>query len=145
LISKQARQFGIKAAFVGGDGWDDPSLISIGGKAIEGSYYSNHFSAEDKSPIVQAFVQKYKQKYNGAPNAFAALGYDALKLLVDAIKRAGGTDPEKLKAAIGDTKGFQGVSGKITIGSDRNAQKSAVIMTIKDGALKFAETIEPKS
>jgi branched-chain amino acid transport system substrate-binding protein len=145
LIAKQARQFGIKATLVGGDGWDGSSLIPVGGKAIEGAYFSNHFSTEDKSPLVQDFVKKYKQKYNAVPDAFAALGYDATKLLADAIKRAGSTDPDKIRAAIQDTEGFPGVSGKITIGKDRNAVKSAVIVTIKDGALKYAETIEPKS
>jgi branched-chain amino acid transport system substrate-binding protein len=145
LIAKQARQFGIKATLVGGDGWDGSSLIPVGGKAIEGSYFSNHFSVEDTSPLVQTFVQKYKQKYNATPDAFAALGYDAMKLLADAITRAGAPDPEKIRVAIQDTENFPGVSGKITIGKDRNAQKSAVIITIKDGAYKYAETIEPKS
>jgi branched-chain amino acid transport system substrate-binding protein len=145
LIAKQARQFGIKAILVGGDGWDGSSLIPVGGKAIEGAYFSNHFSVEDTSPIVQTFVKKYKQKYNAVPDAFAALGYDAMKLLADAINRAGSPDPEKIRAAIQDTENFPGVSGKITIGKDRNAQKSAVIITIKDGAYKYAETIEPKS
>jgi branched-chain amino acid transport system substrate-binding protein len=145
LIAKQARQFGIKATLVGGDGWDGSSLIPVGGKAIEGAYFSNHFSTEDKSPLVQDFVKKYKQKYNAVPDAFAALGYDATKLLADAIKRASSTDPDKIRAAIQDTKDFPGVSGKITIGQDRNAVKSAVIVTIKDGALKYAETIEPKT
>jgi len=144
LIAKQARQFGIKATLVGGDGWDGSSLIPVGGKAIEGAFFSNHFSTEDKSPLVQDFVKKYKQKYNAVPDAFAALGYDATKLLADAIKRAGSTDSDKIRAAIQDTEGFPGVSGKITIGKDRNAVKSAVILTIKDGALKYAETIEPK-
>ena len=144
LIAKQA-QFGIKATFVGGDGWDGSSLIPVGGKAIEGAYFSNHFSVEDKSPLVRAFVQEYKQKYNTVPDAFAALGYDAAKLLADAITRAGSTESDKLRAAIQDTKNFPGVTGKITIGKDRNAEKSAVIIAIKDGAYKYAETIEPKS
>src|ERR1700737_355221 len=115
LISKQARQFGIKAPLVGGDGWDGSSLIPVGGKAVEGPYFSDHFAVADTSPLVQTFVAAYKKKYNAAPDAFAALGYDAFKLLVDAIKRAGGTDPEKLRDAIANTKDFPGVSGKITI------------------------------
>ena len=119
-------------------------MITVGGKAIEGAFFSNHFSVEDKSPLVQSFVQKYKAKYNTVPDAFAALGYDAAKLLADAITRAGSTDSDKLRAAIQGTENFPGVSGKITIGSDRNATKSAVIITIKDGAYKYAETIEPK-
>src|SRR5262249_5204501 len=146
LIVRQGRQLGIKAAFAGGDGWDGASLIPVGGKAIEGSYFSYHFSTEDKSPAVQEFVTKYKKKYNNKlPDAFAALGYDAVNLLADAIKRAGGTDPEKLRDAIANTKDFPGVTGKITINPERNANKSAVIITIKDGALHYFGTIEPKA
>jgi branched-chain amino acid transport system substrate-binding protein len=146
LIVREARQLGIKAAFAGGDGWDGASLIPVGGKAIEGAYFSNHFSTEDKSAAVQQFVDKYKKKYNNKlPDAFAALGYDAVNLLADAIKRAGGTDSEKLRDAIANTKDFPGVTGKITINPERNANKSAVIITIKDGALHYFGTIEPKS
>jgi branched-chain amino acid transport system substrate-binding protein len=145
LIAKQARQFGIKSVFVGGDGWDGSSLIPVGGKAIEGAFYSTHFSVDDKSPAVQEFVTKYKAKYNAVPDAFAALGYDAAKLLADAIKRAGGTESQKLRDAIATTKDFPGVSGKITINAERNADKPAVILTIRDGALHYYETIEPKS
>jgi len=145
LIAKQARQFGIKSIFVGGDGWDGSSLIPVGGKAIEGAFYSTHFSVDDKSPAVQEFVTKYKAKYNAVPDAFAALGYDAAKLLADAIKRAGGTESQKLRDAIATTKDFPGVSGKITINAERNADKPAVILTIRDGALHYYETIEPKS
>jgi branched-chain amino acid transport system substrate-binding protein len=145
LIAKQARQLGIKAILVGGDTWDGSSLIPVGGKAIEGAFFSNHFSTDDKSPAVQDFVAKYKAKYNVLPDAFAALGYDAAKLLADAIKRAGGTDSQKLRDAIASTKDFPGVSGKITINSERNADKSAVILTIKDGAVRYYETIEPKA
>jgi branched-chain amino acid transport system substrate-binding protein len=143
LIAKQARQFGMKSTFVGGDGWDGSSLIPVGGKAVEGAFFSNHFSTEDTSPAVQEFVSKYKKKYNTLPDAFAALGYDAAKLLADAITRAGGTDPQKLRDAIANTKNFSGVSGKITINPERNATKSAVILTIKDGAVHFYKTIEP--
>jgi branched-chain amino acid transport system substrate-binding protein len=145
LIVREGRQLGIKAAFAGGDGWDGASLIPVGGKAIEGSYFSNHFSTEDKSPAVQQFVEKYKKKYNKLPDAFAALGYDSVNLLANAIKRAGSTDPEKLRDAIASSRDFPGVTGKITINPERNANKSAVIITIKNGALHYFETIEPKS
>src|SRR6266478_4300956 len=116
----------------------NPDVIIITG------YYSDHFAVSDTSPLVQNFVAAYKKKYNTAPDAFAALGYDAFKLLVDAIKRAGGTDPEKLRDAIASTKDFPGVSGKITINPERNATKSAVILTIKNGAFDYFKTIEPK-
>jgi branched-chain amino acid transport system substrate-binding protein len=145
LIAKEARQLGIKSVLVGGDGWDGASLIPVGGKAIEGAYFSNHFSVDDKSPAVQDFVSKYKQKYNALPDAFAALGYDAAKLLADAITRAGGTDPQKLRDAIASTKNFPGVSGTITINPERNATKSAVILTIKDGAVHYFDTVQPQS
>ena len=146
LIVRQGRQLGVKAVFAGGDGWDGASLIPVGGKAIEGAFFSNHFSTEDKSPAVQEFVAKYKKKYNNkTPDAFAALGYDAVNLLADAIKRAGGTDSEKLRDAIASTKDFPGVTGKITINPERNANKSAVIITIRDGALHYFQTIEPKA
>jgi branched-chain amino acid transport system substrate-binding protein len=109
----------------------------VGGKAIEGAFFSNHFSTDDKSPTVQDFVAKYNAKYNVLPDAFAALGYDAAKLLADAIKRAGSTDSQKLREAIAATKDFPGVSGKITINPERDADKSAVILTIKDGAVHY--------
>jgi branched-chain amino acid transport system substrate-binding protein len=144
LIAREARQLGIKAAFAGGDGWDGASLIPVGGKAIEGAYFSNHFSTEDKSPAVQQFVEKYKKKYNQLPDAFSALGYDSVYLLADAIKRAGGTDAEKLRDAIAGTKDLSGVTGKITINPERNANKSAVIITVRNGGLHYFETIEPK-
>ena len=118
--------------------------VGLAARPFEGAFFSNHFSVEDKSPLVQAFVQKYKQKYNVIPDVLAGLGYDAAKRLADAITRAGSTDSDKLRAAIQATENFPGVSGKITIGPDRNAKKSAVIITIKDGAYKYAETIEPK-
>jgi branched-chain amino acid transport system substrate-binding protein len=143
LIAKQARQLGIKAVLVGGDGWDGDSLIAVGGKALEGSYFCNHFSSENPLPAVQMFVQKYKTKYGSAPGAFAALGYDATKLLASAIKKAGAPDPVRIRDAITMTKDFQGVSGKITIDLERKAIKSMVILTIKDGELRYALTIEP--
>jgi branched-chain amino acid transport system substrate-binding protein len=144
LIAKQARQFGIKSVLVGGDGWDGSSLIPVGGSAVEGAYFSDHFAVSDTSPLVQNFVAAYKKKYNSTPDTFAALGYDAFKLLADAIKRAGGTDSAKLRDAIASTKDFPGVSGKITINPERNATKSAVILTIKNGAFDYFKTIEPK-
>jgi branched-chain amino acid transport system substrate-binding protein len=145
LIVRQARQLGIKALFVGGDGWDGASLIPVAGKTIEGAYFSNHFSSEANSPAVQDFVSKYRAKYHRTPDAFAALGYDAVNLLADAIQRAGTTDPKKLRDAIASTTDFPGVTGRITIDPDRNANKSAVVLTIKDGAVHYYDTITPKS
>lgn len=143
LIASQARQLGITVPLLGGDGWDSPSLVEVAGKAIDGSYFSNHFSVEDPSPVIQDFVKKYKAKYNEVPDAMAALGYDSAKILADAITRAGTTDSAKLRDAIAATKDFQAVTGKISLDAQRNATKPAVILTIEDGKFKYVETVTP--
>lgn len=143
LIALQARRLGITVPLFGGDGWESPKLIEIGGNAIEGCYYSTHYSPEDTSPAIQEFVKKFKAKYNEVPDAMAALGYDSAKVLVDAMKRAGTTDSQKLRDAIAATKEFQGVTGKTQIDDKRNASKPAVIVTIKNGQFKYVETIAP--
>lgn len=144
LISQQARQLGITVPLFGGDGWEAPELIEIGGKAVEGTYYSTHYSAEDSSPVVQEFVKKYRAKFKGeTPDAMAALGYDSALVLADAIKRAGTTDGPKVRDALAATKDFVGITGKTTLDAARNATKGAVIMTIKDGKFKYVETINP--
>ncbi|MHA3773856.1 ABC transporter substrate-binding protein [Verrucomicrobiota bacterium sgz303538] len=143
LIASQARQLGITVPLLGGDGWDSPSLVEVAGKAIDGSYFSNHFSVEDPSPVIQDFVKKYKAKYNEVPDAMAALGYDSTKILADAITRAGTTDSAKLRDAIAATKDFQAVTGKISLDAQRNATKPAVILTIEDGKFKYVETVTP--
>jgi branched-chain amino acid transport system substrate-binding protein len=143
LIALQARELQIAAPLLGGDGWDSPSLVEVGGKAIEGSFFSNHFSVEDPSPMIQEFLKKYRAKYNSEPDAMAALGYDSAMILVDAIKRAGVTEGPKLKAAIADTRDFVAVTGKITLNKERNADKSAVMLVIKDGQFRYVETVAP--
>ena len=143
LIARQARQSGIKAPLMGGDGWDSPALIPTGGTAMEGNYFTDHFVASNPAPVVQDFVRRYKAKYNGVPDAMAALGYDSAMLLADAIKRAGTTDADKLRAAIADTRDFNGVTGKITIDPKRNASKSAVMIEIKDKQFTSVATLEP--
>ena len=143
LISRQSRQLGLNVPYLGGDGWDSPSLIEVAGDSMEGNFFSDHFSVEDPSPVIQNFIQKFRAKYNETPDAMAALGYDSAMILADAIKRADGTDPVKLRDAIAATKDFAGVTGKITIDEKRNASKSAVILTIKNGAFKYTETVAP--
>lgn len=143
LIALQARQLGINAPLLGGDGWDSPSLVEVGGQAMEGNFFSNHFSTEDKSPIIQDFVLKYRAKYQQEPDAMSALGYDSALILVDAIKRAGTTDSRKLRDAIAATRDFQAVTGKISLDAERNATKPAVILTIEGGKFKYVQTLEP--
>jgi branched-chain amino acid transport system substrate-binding protein len=143
LIALQAKQLGITVPIFGGDGWESSALISIGGAALEGDYYSTHFSPEDTAPAVQDFVKKYRARYNAAPDAMAALGYDSAMILAAAMKTAGTTDGEKVRDALAATKDFSGVTGKTTIDADRNASKPAVILTIKNGEFKYVETISP--
>ncbi len=145
LIVAQARQLGINVPLFGGDGWEAPQLIEIaGGKALENTYYSTHYSSENTDPQVQSFVAAFKARYNGeTPDAMAALGYDSARVLADAIKRAGSTEGPKLRDAIAATKDFPCVTGRTTLDASRNASKSAVILTVKDNRFKYVETISP--
>ncbi len=143
LIIRQARQLGITVPFIGGDGWDSPELVAVGGAAVEGCYFSNHFSNQSSDPQVVAFVDAYRKKYGDAPDAGVALGYDALSLLADAMKRAGTTDPAKITAALAATKDFSGVTGKITLDEHRNPTKPAVILQVKNGKFSYVETVAP--
>ena len=144
LIVLQARQLGITVPLFGGDGWEAPELIDTAGRALEGTYYSTHYSPEADSPLVKDFVKKFQARFSGeTPDAMAALGYDSAMVLVDALKRAGTTDSAKLRDAIAATKDLECVTGKTTLGTDRNPTKSAVIVTVKDGKFKYVETISP--
>jgi branched-chain amino acid transport system substrate-binding protein len=110
---------------------------------MEGNFFSNHFSVENGSPIVADFLKRYQAKYHEEADAMAALGYDSAMILVDAIKRAGSVESAKLRDAIASTKDYPGVTGKITLNAERNADKPAVILTIKDGKFKYVETVAP--
>jgi branched-chain amino acid transport system substrate-binding protein len=143
LIGRQARELGIKAPLMGGDGWDSPKLIEIGGRALEGSFFSNHYSAEAASPWVQDFAKKFKDEYKVESDGLSAMGYDAAKVLFDAMNRAKSWSSKDLRQAIADTKDYQAVTGKITIDSKRNAVKSAVVLKVSKGAFKYETTINP--
>ena len=144
-IARQARELGITVPLLGGDGWDSPKLWEIGGEALNGCYFSNHYSTDDPSPMVQKFVNDYKSRYKQVPDALAALAYDAARILADAIKRAGSTDGEKVRDAIAATKDFPGVTGAISINAERNAVKPAVVLKVNNGKYVLAETIKPEA
>lgn len=143
LIIRQARQLGITVPFVGGDGWDSPELVAVGGASVEGCYFSNHFSEQKATPEVTAFVSSYKAQYGEDPDALAALGYDALQLLADAMRRAGTTDPSKVTEALAATKDFPGVTGRITLDEHRNPTKPAVMLQVRKGKFTYIGTIAP--
>jgi branched-chain amino acid transport system substrate-binding protein len=145
-IARQARELGVNVPLMGGDGWDSPQLIPGAGgpgKALENCYFSNHYSKDDKSPRVQDFVKAYRAKYNAAPSGLAAMGYDAMKLLGDAIQRAGSADRKAIRDALAATKNFPGVTGDITIDAERNATKPAVVLQIKGNEFVYAATVQP--
>lgn len=142
-IARQARKLGIRVPLLGGDGWDSGKLVEIGGEAIEGSYYSNHYSFEETRPAVQTFVAAYQAEYGAIPDGLAALGYDAALVLFDAMERAKSLDGPDLAEAIADTENFPAVTGMITLDKNRNPVKSAVILKVENGQPTYAATIEP--
>ena len=146
IIARQARELGMNQPLLGGDGWDSPELWKLGGAALKNAYISNHYSADNPAPEIQNFVKTYNAKFGVAPDSLAALAYDAAKVLVDAIKRAGGTDSVKLKDAINATKGLAGVTGSITLDANRNAVKPAVVLELTPDKSKFTfkESIYPE-
>jgi branched-chain amino acid transport system substrate-binding protein len=134
----QARKLGITCPFIGGDGWDSDQTIKVGKEAVNGCYFTNHYAPEDPDPKVQEFVKKFKARFNGeTPDAMAVLAYDAANILFAAIDRAKSTDGPKIRDALSQTKDFDGVTGKITIGPDRNAIKPGVVLEIENGQLKL--------
>lgn len=144
VIANQTKQLGIKAPLLGGDGWDAPQLWELGGASLNGNYISNHYSVDDPSPAIQKFVKDYQTRYNILPDALAALGYDSMKVLADAIKRAGGTESAKLRDAIAQTQNFAGVTGAISLNQDRNAVKPAVVLKLQNSKFVYETTIYPE-
>lgn len=147
IIAKQARELDMTMPLLGGDGWDSPQLWTLGGDGLKNTYITNHYTADDPNPVIQNFVKAYKAKFGGvSPDSLAALAYDAARVLADAIKRAGGTDSAKLRDAINATKDFAGVTGVISINSERNAVKPAVVLEVKPETkqLLVKETIYPE-
>ncbi len=144
LICIQAKEVGLTVPFFGGDGWESEKLTEIGKDAVEGTYFSTHYSPDAGGPKGKQFVEAYKKRYNGkVPDAMAALGYDSAMILVDAMKRAGDAGGLKVREALAETKDYDAVTGKITINKNRDADKSAVILQVKDGKFSFVETIAP--
>ena len=144
LVAKQARRVGLKVPLLGGDGWDSEKLYEIGGKDIEGSYFSNHYSTQDPSPRIQKFVADYKAAYGKVPDGLAALGYDAVKIAANAMARAKSLSGPDLRDAIAATKDFDGVTGSITIDQNRDARKPAVVLKVEaEGKYVYQTTVAP--
>jgi branched-chain amino acid transport system substrate-binding protein len=146
IIARQARQLGLTMPLLGADGWDAPELWELGGDALNDSYISNHYSADDPSETIQKFVHGYRQRYgNLTPDAHAALAYDALRFLAEAIQKAETTEGPKLRDALAETRNFAGVTGIISMDGNRNAVKPAVILKLEDARYIYQETIQPEA
>lgn len=143
LIAKQAREKGIRVNLIGPDGWDSPDLVKIAGEAVEGGYFSNHYSPDDTRPEVVAWVKKYREKFGQTPDALGTLAYDATNLLLEAIRKANSDDPVKIRAALASIKGFKGVTGESAMDDNGNAIKSAVILQIANGRQKYVKVVTP--
>jgi branched-chain amino acid transport system substrate-binding protein len=145
FIARQAHEIGIPASvpLLGGDGWDSSGLLEVGGTALDGSYFSNHYSADDTDPRVQAFVSAYEKRFGAKPDALAAMGYDAAGVLAGALERAANPSGPALRDAIAATRNFPGVTGKITINADRNGATPAVVLKISHGTYQFVARVNP--
>ncbi|MBP7840015.1 MAG: ABC transporter substrate-binding protein [Acidaminococcaceae bacterium] len=143
-IIKQARELGMTIPVLGADAWDSPVLVEMGGaQPLNNTYFTNFYSIEDKNPVSNAFVEAYKKEYGQTPDSMAAMGYDAAKLLVDAIKRADSTDAKKIKEALAATKNFSSVSGEMSLNERHDAVRGVVIIELKDGKQVYKETVKP--
>lgn len=142
-ILKQARAQGINIPVLGGDGWDSPVLFEIAGPSATNIYISNHFASDDSNPKVQEFVKLYQTTYKSSPGSFAALGYDAYGMVVEAIKKAKSTKPEDINQALTTLKNYDGITGTISLDKNRNPIKSAVILEGANGKFKFRTRVNP--
>lgn len=144
LIARQAKELGLGLPLLGGDGWDSDKLTEIGGDAIVGHYFSNHYSQEDKSPAVQAFIEKYRKQYKETPDSMAVLAYDAALVAINGVKQAKDLSPAAIRDALAQTKGLQGVTGVISLNENRDAVKPAVVMKVAGPkAYSYVTTINP--
>jgi len=134
MIANQAREVGLEQPLLGGDGFDSPELYQVAGENIVGSYFTNHYAADDMDPAVQDFIRNYKEHHGGkVPDAMAILTYDAVKVVASAIESAGGVDHDAVAAELAKIKSFKGAAGTITINEKHNATKKLVVLEIGEG------------
>ena len=143
LIARQARELGIKAVLLGGDGWDSPKLSEIGKEAINGGYFSNHYSTESKEPAAVDFMNKFKAKYNKQPDGLSSVAYDATKILIKAMEGTTEVTAAAIRDQLANIREFMGATGKISIDEKRNAVKSAVVVQVDGTNNKYVTTVNP--
>jgi len=163
LIARKARELGLTMPILGGDGWESEQLLEIGGEALNGAYYSNHFAVDNPDPRLQDWLKRFKEKNGKEPDAIAGLAYDAAMVLfahletmsredADLFQALGSTQVDnpkraealkKLRDRIAGTKDFPGVTGNIMLDADRNATKPAVVIEVKGGQKVYNTTVNP--
>jgi branched-chain amino acid transport system substrate-binding protein len=143
LVARALKEQNLRAALIGSDGWDSPQLSEAGGEALRGAYLPNHFWVNSEDVVVRKFVSDYKAKYNVSPDALAATAYDATRMLFEAIRRAGSTEPALIRDALAKTVDFPGVTGTLTLDAERNATAPVYILRIEEnGQLSLQERVQ---
>ncbi len=143
LIAKEFRKQGLKMPLLGGDGWESPKLIQLAGEALEGSYFGNHYNPKDNDPKTQKFVKAYTEKFKEEPNSLAALGYDAVFVIKQAIENGGGSSRDQITEGLRKIKAFPGVTGTFDIDGKRNARKPISMLKIKGDKLELVRQVQP--
>ncbi len=145
-IARQAKAANLTSTvFVGGDGWDADELLKDAGDELEGAFFTNHYAPDVPWEASKVFISRYMARFKRSPTGAAAQGYDAARILADALARARGDSADDLREAIQATRGFQGATGTITIDADRNADKSVVIVQIKAKKFSFYTSVNDKA
>lgn len=143
LIAQQARGLGLRAALLGGDGWESPKLREIGGEAVEGSYFSTHFTPESSDLRVREFVRRFKARFNREPDGLNALAYDSARMVFAAMERSQDLSPRAIRDELAKTRDFPGVTGDVSIDAHRNARKPAVVVKVERGGHRFVRSVAP--
>ena len=142
-VAVQARELGLRAPLLSGEGVNSPDFPLIGGDAVEGTAFPVHFSADESRPVVVRFRARYRSTYQREPDAFAALAYDAARLLLAALTQAASAEPAAIRAALLQTRNFPGVTGTITYDGSQTPRKDVTILRVKNGAFSYETTVRP--
>jgi branched-chain amino acid transport system substrate-binding protein len=143
LIAKQVREKGLKGALLGGDGWDSPELLKIGGNAVVGGYFTNHYSPDRKDPVAEAFIKKYKGKYGVVPDSLGALAYDATMIFLKALDEAKRPNSQDILKVLSALKNYKGVTGNMSFDRNGDPVKSVAILRVEKGEFKYVTTVNP--
>lgn len=143
VILREIKDLQINTYLLGGDGWDTPELKQIAKGSENGAYISNHYIASGSNQKLQNFVKAYKAKFGEEPSSFAALAYDSIYMVREAVKSSNSNDPEKITAGIAKIKNFNGVTGVITMDKNHNPLKPAVILQFTPSGYKYVTSVNP--